>query len=169
MFQECEFVLFYQRAKSAYLCFTQKARAEVVENNPGKQPKEIMKILGDKWKALSSGDKEEFVELANKDKERYKQEMKAFKEKQSSTDEKPQKMEEDAADGEGDDDDRQPARPTRQKPGFEERKGGDEDVGQIVDDHIEEIAIKLRRVSLHIVVACQRAVDAIDKESHHQP
>eukprot|EP00954_Amorphochlora_amoebiformis_P008945 695293-Amorphochlora_amoeboformis.AAC.1 len=68
-----------KRAKSAYLFFTQDKRAEVVEQNPEAKPKDIMKILGGKWKGLSSEDKGPYEEKQKEDKKRYKTEMEAFK------------------------------------------------------------------------------------------
>ena len=46
-----------QKAKSAYMLFTMAKRAEVVEEFPGIQAKEVMKLLGAKWKELSAEDK----------------------------------------------------------------------------------------------------------------
>ena len=46
-----------QKAKPAYMLFTVAKRAEVVEEFPGIQGKEVMKLLGAKWKELSAEDK----------------------------------------------------------------------------------------------------------------
>ena len=46
-----------QKATSAYMLFTMAKRAEVVEEFPGIQGKEVMKLLGAKWKELSAEDK----------------------------------------------------------------------------------------------------------------
>lgn len=40
---------------------------------------DIVKKLGELWKALSSDEKKKYEEQANKDKERYKEAMKSYK------------------------------------------------------------------------------------------
>ena len=68
-----------------------------------------------------------------------------------------------------DHDDRQPAGPARQQPGFEQRIGRDEHIGQIVDDQIHQHAVIGGPVLLHVVFARQRPVDAVDDQRNHQP
>mmetsp|Transcript_8636 Transcript_8636/g.11884 ORF Transcript_8636/g.11884 Transcript_8636/m.11884 type:complete len:154 (+) Transcript_8636:8-469(+) len=103
-----------KRAKSAYLCFTQKNRANVVEMNPEAKSKDIMVKLGEKWRGLTPDDKKEYEEMAAKDKERYDSEMSAFKEKQKKKEEASMEVEdededtrvkEENASGDDDDDD----------------------------------------------------------------
>mmetsp|Transcript_33711 Transcript_33711/g.57139 ORF Transcript_33711/g.57139 Transcript_33711/m.57139 type:complete len:443 (+) Transcript_33711:53-1381(+) len=102
-----------KRAKSAYLFFTQKNRANVVEMNPEAKSKDIMVKLGEKWRGLTPDDKKEYEVMAGKDKERYESEMSAFKKKQKNKekasmeveDEDTRVKEEDASGDDDDDDD----------------------------------------------------------------
>eukprot|EP00467_Chlorarachnion_reptans_P007869 CAMPEP_0114505740 /NCGR_PEP_ID=MMETSP0109-20121206/11022_1 /TAXON_ID=29199 /ORGANISM="Chlorarachnion reptans, Strain CCCM449" /LENGTH=819 /DNA_ID=CAMNT_0001684215 /DNA_START=201 /DNA_END=2660 /DNA_ORIENTATION=+ len=73
-----------KRPLSAYMFFAKNNRASIVGENPGKQPKEIMSLVAEKWRALDDDDKKEFNDLAKKDKTRYKEEMAAFKKKSQS-------------------------------------------------------------------------------------
>jgi len=71
--------------------------------------------------------------------------------------------------GESDDDDRDPARPPIHQARGIEREGGDEDVGEVVDDEVEQNAVKSRRVGFHIVLARKRTVDAVNDEGDDEP
>lgn len=55
---------------------------KVREENPEVVFGQIQKILGEKWKEVSSEEKARFEEEAKKDKLRYQQEMEAYKAKQ---------------------------------------------------------------------------------------
>jgi len=70
-----------KRALSAYMQFAQLKRSEIVEMYPGRQPKEIMSLLGEKWRGLDEDGKAEYVELAERDKIRYQREMAIFRNK----------------------------------------------------------------------------------------
>lgn len=63
-----------KRPSSAYLFFCNKVRSEVKAENPDKKPTEVTKIIGEKWKSLSTEEKTPFVEQAKVDKERYTKE-----------------------------------------------------------------------------------------------
>ncbi|KZT55935.1 HMG-box [Calocera cornea HHB12733] len=63
-------------AKSPYIIFSQENREAAKEEADG--PKDIMRILGEKWRALSEKDKAPYLAKAVKDKQRYEREMKAY-------------------------------------------------------------------------------------------
>lgn len=66
------------KAKSAYLFFQDAKRAEMREANPDAKFGDISKLLGERWKALSSDEKAPYEEMARADKERYKAQMKDY-------------------------------------------------------------------------------------------
>ena len=63
-----------KRAKSAYFFFCDDKRKEIQEENPGKNMGEISKILGQRWKALSTEDRQKYNDLNAEDVERYENE-----------------------------------------------------------------------------------------------
>ncbi len=71
--------------------------------------------------------------------------------------------------GKGDHDDCKPSGPPRQEARLEQGKGGNEDVGQVVDDQVKQHTVKARCVGFDIVFARQGPVDAIDGKGHNQP
>jgi hypothetical protein len=62
---------------SAYIIFTQHKRKEVVAKNPLAKVPEIGKLLGDMWRKMGEKDKQQYVDLAKKDRERYEAEIKS--------------------------------------------------------------------------------------------
>jgi structure-specific recognition protein 1 len=70
-------------ARGAYILFTSAMRATVVEENPTLKVTEVMKELAERWKKLDDAAKEPFNEQARADKERYNQEMVAYKQKKA--------------------------------------------------------------------------------------
>lgn len=60
-----------KRPQSAYMFFSKAARNQVKDDFPDAKPSEIMKVLGERWKALSEEDKAMFNKLAMEDKQRY--------------------------------------------------------------------------------------------------
>ena len=76
-----------KKAKTSYFFFCDEYRGKLIEKykkaNKGKQDKNMMgnvaKKLGEMWKKCK--DKSKYVTMANKDKERYENEMNAFNEK----------------------------------------------------------------------------------------
>jgi hypothetical protein len=73
----------------------------------------------------------------------------------------------DAAEDDGDD--HQPARPAGQQPRLEQREGGDEDIGQVIDDQVHQHAVIGRPVALDVIAARQRAIDAVHNQRHDEP
>jgi hypothetical protein len=71
--------------------------------------------------------------------------------------------------GKGYGDQRCPACPARHQPGGKEREGRDEDIGQVIDDQVQQRPVHLRRVGQHVVFPRQRPVDAVNGEGHDQP
>ncbi|TYZ59482.1 hypothetical protein PybrP1_007094 [[Pythium] brassicae (nom. inval.)] len=66
-----------KRALSSYMIFCNDRRKEVADANPGLRIGEIQKLISVQWKALSEQEREHYVQLAAKDKERYAQEVAA--------------------------------------------------------------------------------------------
>ena len=65
-----------KRPMNAYMHFCAESREEVKKENPDAKAKDILHLLGDKWKALSEEEKKKYNDLAAKDKERYEKECK---------------------------------------------------------------------------------------------
>ena len=55
--------------------------------------------------------------------------------------------------GEGDNNDRDPARPPWQKPRFKKRKGRDKDIGQIIDNQIQKHPVKASGIVFNVIFA----------------
>eukprot|EP00850_Spirogloea_muscicola_P020925 SM000230S07361 [mRNA] locus=s230:128096:133969:- [translate_table: standard] len=70
--------------KTGYNYFFQLKRGELKEINPGRSDKEISRLIGDAWMALSEADKEPFQEQGRLDKERYDKEYAEYLRKLSS-------------------------------------------------------------------------------------
>lgn len=70
-----------KKALSAYFCFMNENRQKFKDANPDDKIGDISKKLGEAWKGMNEEDKKPFVELAEKDKIRYKQELEAFQAK----------------------------------------------------------------------------------------
>ncbi|KAJ8556886.1 hypothetical protein ON010_g9080 [Phytophthora cinnamomi] len=64
-----------KKPQSSYLLFCNERRKQVMDENPGARIGDIQKIISAQWKALTPEQKEVFVQLAAKDKERYQQEL----------------------------------------------------------------------------------------------
>lgn len=71
-----------KRAKSAYLFFCDAHRAKIMKKMKKKDPSlkisEVAKELGAMWQKLTDKDKTPFNAQAEKDRERYKDEMEAY-------------------------------------------------------------------------------------------
>jgi len=65
-----------KRAKSSYIFFCQEAREKLKGSEV--KSKDVMSELGSLWKALPEKKKKKYEEMAEKDKERYKTEMKSY-------------------------------------------------------------------------------------------
>lgn len=76
-----------KKPKSSYFYYCDQHRPGLIENfkkkNPNKkvQISEIAKELGAKWKKSSDSSKQKYYKMAEKDKERYVEEMSVFNEK----------------------------------------------------------------------------------------
>lgn len=70
-----------KKPKSSYMFFCESRRDKIKEKFPNTSMGEMSKKLGKEWQSLSEDDKETFVSLANKDKERYEEELEAYKNK----------------------------------------------------------------------------------------
>ena len=67
-----------KQSSNPYIWFTKAVRKSVVEANPDAKNTEIVSIMAKMWKETAEEDRSEYVEAAQKDKERYEQEMKVF-------------------------------------------------------------------------------------------
>jgi len=79
-----------KRAASAYFLWLNETRAEIVRvdlKGDGSKVTEVMKIAGQKWKAMDAKAKEKYEQLAAKDKERYQKEIAEYKENLGGDDE----------------------------------------------------------------------------------
>ncbi|KAI8895872.1 high mobility group box domain-containing protein [Globomyces pollinis-pini] len=68
-----------KKGLSAFMIYSQENRARIKKENPDATFGQMGKLLGAAWKSLSDDDREEYVEKAAKDKERYETEMAAFR------------------------------------------------------------------------------------------
>ena len=59
--------------------FSNDSRAKLKEENPEASVTEISKILGALWSKMEEQQKEKYQKLAMEDRERYEEEMKAFR------------------------------------------------------------------------------------------
>ncbi|KAI8340472.1 high mobility group box domain-containing protein [Chlamydoabsidia padenii] len=64
---------------SSYLHFSLKTRQRLQEENPQLNQRELAQLTGIEWRGLTSEQKQVYNDMANKDKERYKKEMEAYK------------------------------------------------------------------------------------------
>lgn len=64
-----------KRALSSFMFFSKEIRSVIREKNPDASFGEIGKLVGDAFKKLSNEEKQKFQIMADKDKERYKEEM----------------------------------------------------------------------------------------------
>jgi len=68
-----------KNARSAYIFYSQNARALIKEENPEMNGKEIMTEMGRRWKEIKdTNEAEKYHEMATADKERYESEMKVY-------------------------------------------------------------------------------------------
>ena len=77
-----------KRPLSAYNFFFQQERTELMIGNAKISVKvgfeDLGRIVGKKWRSLSETQREPFVKLAEKDSERYRMEMKSYREREKS-------------------------------------------------------------------------------------
>lgn len=64
-----------KKPRSSYIFYCQENRQKITEENKNATPKEIMSILGAKWKELSELEKEKYIEMWKNDKKRYEKEI----------------------------------------------------------------------------------------------
>lgn len=92
-----------KRSLSAFFWFSGDQRAKVRKENPDAGIGEIAKELGLRWRNIDPQEKERYNDMAAKDKERYAQDMKAFK--AGTFGKKPKVAESESDENEDDDDD----------------------------------------------------------------
>lgn len=89
-----------KKALTAFMFFSNHMRDRVKEENPGISFGEVAKKIGQMFKALTEKEKVKWDEKADEDKQRYKEEMTAYKKKQGG--EKAKYMDEDDDDDDSD-------------------------------------------------------------------
>ena len=67
-----------KRALSSFLAFSGELRPKINAEMPELKLTEVATELGRRWKALSDGEKQPYVDMAKKDKERYEAEMEHY-------------------------------------------------------------------------------------------
>ncbi|KAL8698565.1 MAG: hypothetical protein Q9201_006497 [Fulgogasparrea decipioides] len=67
-----------KRGLSAYMFFANENRDSVREENPGITFGQVGKVLGEKWKALNSKQREPYEAKAKADKDRYESEKASY-------------------------------------------------------------------------------------------
>ncbi|KAL8719095.1 MAG: hypothetical protein Q9225_003854 [Loekoesia sp. 1 TL-2023] len=67
-----------KRGLSAYMFFANDNRESVREENPGITFGQVGKVLGEKWKALNSKQREPYEARAKADKDRYESEKASY-------------------------------------------------------------------------------------------
>ena len=70
-----------QRPTTAYFFFQADVRAKIKGEHPDLTLGELSKKIAEEWAKLSEGEKEKYVAMNTKDKERYEKAMKAYKAK----------------------------------------------------------------------------------------
>jgi len=76
-----------KRSMNAYMFYSNANRAKMKEANKEVSPSDLVKMLAESWKKLSSNKKKRYEDMAADDKERYQKEMKAYSSKDDSADE----------------------------------------------------------------------------------
>jgi len=75
-----------KQPRSAYLLFSIDARKKAQDEYPDKKFGDITKVVAKEWKKISSKRKSRYELMAEKDKDRYKKEMRAYKNRSHSSD-----------------------------------------------------------------------------------
>ena len=81
-----------KKPASAYVLYTNKIRSEVKNANPKATSKELMKILGDMWKALPEDDRKNYQAEYAKKKQEYDSVKPSIKEEKKLPKPKPSKL-----------------------------------------------------------------------------
>jgi HMG (high mobility group) box len=67
-----------KRASGAYVFFTNDMRPKVLQEYPGIKFVELGKVLGERWRALSTDEKKRYDDMASEDKVRFQMEMQQY-------------------------------------------------------------------------------------------
>eukprot|EP00915_Cephaloidophora_sp_WS-2016_P009621 GHVH01013773.1.p1 GENE.GHVH01013773.1~~GHVH01013773.1.p1 ORF type:complete len:119 (-),score=23.55 GHVH01013773.1:50-406(-) len=73
-----------KRGNNGYMFFSQKARLDVVAENPNLKQSEVLKAVGAKWQRLTAEEKAPYEKMAADDKVRYAKEKEAYDRKKAS-------------------------------------------------------------------------------------
>ena len=90
-----------KRATSAFMFYSAKMRPIIKGEKPDIKFTEMGKLIGERWREVSTEDRKEFDAMALKDKERYSKEMLKYKVKKEAEDDG---MDDDPDDDDSDDD-----------------------------------------------------------------
>lgn len=74
-----------KRAMSSFMFFANEHRPVVRKEHPDLKITDVGKKLGEMWKALDDDKKKKYIEMANKDKDRYKGSMEKYQPPESSS------------------------------------------------------------------------------------
>jgi hypothetical protein len=80
-----------KNAKSAYIFYCQDERPNVKTENPDLDAKEVLKVLGGKWKEADEETKAKYQKMSEEDKIRYADEMKTYVPSEDDEEKKPRK------------------------------------------------------------------------------
>ena len=69
---------FFYNCRNPFMCFSEAKRTSLKEKHPEALTKEIAKMLGEMWRNMRDQDKEPYLQMAQRDKERFEEEMSAF-------------------------------------------------------------------------------------------
>ncbi|CAG8542715.1 3536_t:CDS:2 [Diversispora eburnea] len=87
-----------KRPNTAYILFSNEIRAETKVDNPHANQKEIVTLIGKKWKALSREQKKVYEDRYFADKERYDEELRLYRATHGQVDSPPETSSEDNVD-----------------------------------------------------------------------
>ena len=90
-----------KRGTTAFMFYSAKMRPIIKEEKPETTFTEMGKLIGEKWREISSEEKKKFEAMANEDKERYNKELAKYNAKKHAEDDG---MNDDQGDDDSDDD-----------------------------------------------------------------
>ena len=67
-----------KKGLTSFFIFLKERREQYIKENPDSKPKDVTKELSKVWNKMTDNEKSEFVELAEKDKERYQRQLEEF-------------------------------------------------------------------------------------------
>ena len=62
-----------KKPASAYILFSKDIRASILKENPSLKAKEVLKVIGEKWKTLGAVEKKKYEDLHSTAKKQYEE------------------------------------------------------------------------------------------------